>query len=166
MQSSSPGSAGFPVPLAGYKDSQSALLSSSTTGGSESVLYTPASLPTVGDATRSVWMHVESQGTDPLAREGSETDLANEADVCIIGSGMTGVSVLYHLAKLLNNKAEVLKSKPVRVVMLDARDFCALSPTAWCRFISLNDIFQGSGATGESSGQLGDTIFIKRPIYT
>lgn len=75
------------------------------------------SLP-VSNATRSFWM-AGTPGVNPLARVGSTGPLTTDADVCIIGSGITGVSAAYHLSKLLGNEAAALS-----VVILEARDFC------------------------------------------
>ncbi|KAH9989908.1 FAD dependent oxidoreductase [Russula compacta] len=86
------------------------------------------SLP-VSNATRSFWM-AGKPGVNPLARIGSTGPLTTDADICIIGSGITGVSVAYHLSKLLGNEATALS-----VVILEARDFC-------------------SGATGRNGGHL------------
>ncbi|KAJ6614137.1 FAD dependent oxidoreductase-domain-containing protein [Mycena sp. CBHHK59/15] len=47
----------------------------------------PADLP-VSNPTHSFW--INSPGANPLAGEGSTGDLTDEADVCIIGSGITG----------------------------------------------------------------------------
>ena len=74
---------------------------------------TPASLP-VPNSTHSFWLH-PSKEVNPLAKEGSEGDIASDADICIIGSGITGVSAAYHLSKSLPDK---------KVVILEARDFC------------------------------------------
>ncbi|KAE9401989.1 FAD dependent oxidoreductase [Gymnopus androsaceus JB14] len=75
---------------------------------------------------------------NPLAKEGSTGPLSTEeADVCIIGSGITGVSVAYHLA----NAVDRAKQEPLKVVILEARDFC-------------------SGATGRNGGHLTPIAFI------
>lgn len=88
----------------------------------------PAPLP-VSNSTRSFWLHPSDtrssnetyEDVNPLAKEGSEGDLTKDADVCIIGSGISGVGVAYHLSKLPMNR---------KVVILEARDFCArFSPT-------------------------------------
>ncbi|KAG6844794.1 hypothetical protein H0H87_003723 [Tephrocybe sp. NHM501043] len=84
----------------------------------------------VPNSTRSFWNTPES---NPLAREGSEGQLISDADVCIIGSGITGVSAAYHLAKNL-------EGTQLNVEILEARDFC-------------------SGATGRNGGHLTAEIF-------
>ncbi|EPS94337.1 hypothetical protein FOMPIDRAFT_1026232 [Fomitopsis schrenkii] len=89
----------------------------------------PAPLP-VANWTKSFW--INAPGANPLAAEGSEGPLTQDADVCILGSGLTGVSAAYHLGKELEGQEDVEKLK---VVILDARDFCA-------------------GATGRNGGQL------------
>jgi glycine/D-amino acid oxidase-like deaminating enzyme len=51
--------------------------------------------------------------------------LTEDADICIIGSGITGVSAAYHLAKQLEPKIAGNDVNLVRkVVILEARDFC------------------------------------------
>ncbi|KAG6840776.1 hypothetical protein C0991_004501 [Blastosporella zonata] len=92
-----------------------------------------ASLP-VPNSTHSFW--IDTPGANPLAREGSESELTPEADVCIIGSGITGVSAAYHLAKTLATR----EGGQVKAVVLDARDFC-------------------SGATGRNGGHLTPVHF-------
>ncbi len=78
------------------------------------------SLP-VSNATRSFWMD-GAPGANPLARAGSTGSLTADAGICIIGSGITGVSVAYHLSKLLGNNAT--SQEALSVVVLEARDFC------------------------------------------
>lgn len=77
----------------------------------------PAGLP-VPNPSRAFWTHGEPD-CNPLAREGSDGPLASDADVCIIGSGITGVSCAYHLAQLQGRH-----DHPLKIVILEARDFC------------------------------------------
>ncbi|KAF7308157.1 DAO domain-containing protein [Mycena chlorophos] len=96
--------------------------------------HQPAALPHP-NPTHSFWTH--TPGANPLASEGSTGPLTDAADVCIVGSGITGVSASYHLAKAV--KVGTLpvpagKSR-LRAVVLEARDFC-------------------SGATGRNGGNL------------
>ncbi len=70
-----------------------------------------SSLP-VANPTKSFW--IDSPGANPLAKEGSVGDLTVEADVCIIGSGITGISAAYHLSRTAG----------LKVAVLEARDFC------------------------------------------
>lgn len=81
----------------------------------------PAGLPSPCP-TRSFWAD-SSPGANPLAREGSTGPLTSDADVCIIGSGMTGVGVAYHLSEAIETNVE--RQSPLKVVILEARDFCA-----------------------------------------
>jgi hypothetical protein len=78
------------------------------------------SLP-VSNATRSFWMD-GAPGVSPLARAGSTGPLTTDADICVIGSGITGVSVAYHLSRLFGNNA--MSQDALSVVVLEARDFC------------------------------------------
>ncbi|KZV72829.1 FAD dependent oxidoreductase [Peniophora sp. CONT] len=88
-----------------------------------------ASLP-VTNPTKAFWTH-STPDCNPLAAEGSDGPLTAEADVCIIGSGITGVSIAYHLSNLIKKG----DSANPRVVIIEARDFC-------------------SGATGRNGGHL------------
>lgn len=83
-----------------------------------------ARLP-VPNPTHSFW--INTPGANPLAAEGSEGPLTSDADVCIIGSGITGVSSAYHLSKSIGDK-------PLKVVILEARDFCE-SRHVTCSFV-------------------------------
>lgn len=78
------------------------------------------SLP-VSNATHSFWMY-GAPDVNPLARVGSTGPLTADADICIIGSGITGVSVAYHLSKLFGDNAT--SHDTLSVVILEARDFC------------------------------------------
>ncbi|KAI9455035.1 FAD dependent oxidoreductase-domain-containing protein [Russula earlei] len=92
----------------------------------------------VSNSTPSFWM-AGAPGVNPLARVGSTGTLTADADICIIGSGITGVSVAYHLSKLFGDN--VTLRDPLSVVILEARDFC-------------------SGATGRNGGHLTPHSFI------
>ncbi|KAF8346457.1 FAD dependent oxidoreductase [Amanita rubescens] len=89
----------------------------------------PSDLP-VPNATKSFW--INTSGANPLAEEGSHGRLTQEADVCIIGSGISGVSAAYYLSK---------SELPLSVVILEAREFC-------------------SGATGRNGGHLTPNPFL------
>lgn len=100
----------------------------------------PAPLP-VANWTKSFW--INAPGANPLAAEGSEGPLTQDADVCILGSGLTGVSAAYHLGKELEGQEDVEKLK---VVILDARDFCKIVvPTPQRSALNAS---VGAGATG------------------
>ncbi|KAJ7088678.1 FAD dependent oxidoreductase [Mycena epipterygia] len=94
----------------------------------------PADLPHA-NPTHSFWTH--SPNANPLAGAGSTGELTDTADVCIIGSGMTGVSSAYHLAHAVESGTFPLPqgADQLRAVVLEARDFC-------------------SGATGRNGGNL------------
>ena len=99
--------------------------------------------PPVQNATKSFWLGKPED--NPLADEGSRGPLPEEADICIIGSGITGVSAAWHLSQTLKGHKD-----NTSVVVLEAREFCE-----W-RFSVSNDgclvygclFFPGSGATG------------------
>jgi len=73
------------------------------------------------NATGSFWTD-SAPGVNPLARAGSTGPLTTDADICVIGSGLTGVSVAYHLSKLFRSNAT--SHDALSVVVLEARDFC------------------------------------------
>jgi len=77
------------------------------------------SLP-VEHPTKSFWL--DTPGANPLADEGSKGPLSEKADVCIIGSGMTGSSAAWHISNLFKGASD-----PLSVVVLEARKFCKLS---------------------------------------
>ena len=97
----------FPVPLNQLDVHQQVF------NAQEHLAYKPASLP-VPNSTYSFWLHPSNE-VNPLAKEGSSGDFANDADICIIGSGITGVSAAYRISKNAPEK---------KVVVLEARDFC------------------------------------------
>lgn len=73
----------------------------------------------VANSTESFWLRAPN--VLPLPTHGSEGPLATDADICIIGSGMTGVSAAYHLANSFSNRA---RESPLKVTILEAREFC------------------------------------------
>jgi FAD dependent oxidoreductase len=64
----------------------------------------------------------------PIARQGYDAPLPLDADIVIIGSGITGTSV----AKALLEQDR--GTEPLKIVMLDARDACS-GATGRCVFI-------------------------------
>lgn len=81
-----------------------------------------ASLP-VPSPTRSFWS--TDPTTSPSPSEGSEGLLTEDADICIIGSGITGCSAAYHLAKTFkHHNIAHTDGRPITVAILEARDFC------------------------------------------
>ncbi|KAL0069973.1 hypothetical protein AAF712_002870 [Marasmius tenuissimus] len=93
----------------------------------------PASLPAT-NPTKSFWLDPED---NPLAKQGSTGPFASdEVDICIIGSGITGISTLWHLVNGLKSR-----TKNTTVMVLEARDFC-------------------SGATGRNGGHLLPNPFL------
>ena len=81
------------------------------------------SLP-VANSTKSFWF--TDPGVHPAPNEGSDGPLTSDADICIIGSGITGVSTAYHLAKAFKDDQTLLRGsqKQIKAVILEARDFC------------------------------------------
>lgn len=61
-------------------------------------------------------------GDNPLSREGADGPLPDQVDICIIGSGITGVGFAYHISELLKNSKDC--TVPLKVLILEARDFC------------------------------------------
>jgi len=94
----------------------------------------------VANSTKSFWF--TEPVVHPRPNEGSEGPLTRDADICIIGSGITGVSAAYHLAKAFDEDREVASGleRPVKAVILEAREFC-------------------SGATGRNGGHLTASKF-------
>ncbi len=103
----------------------------------------PNDLP-VPNPTKSFW--INTPGANPLADEGSHGRLTQEADLCIIGSGMSGVSAAYYLSK-----------SNLSVVILEAREFCQLS---FFNLLQPTDVLVGSGATGRNGGHLTPNPFL------
>jgi len=115
---------GLSVPLDSHQAFEQFFLESPPSG--------PASLP-VPNPTKSFWTHPglssdwrtnseDPEGNkyaNPYAREGSEDPLPTKADIVIIGSGITGISLALELSKLVR-QAE----RRMHVVILEARDFC------------------------------------------
>lgn len=79
-----------------------------------------ATLP-VPNPTRSFWLY-GTPDANRLAQEGSTDELPRDVDICIIGSGITGVSAAYHLSKQFDDHE--LPDKPLKTIIIEARDFC------------------------------------------
>ncbi|THU98084.1 DAO-domain-containing protein [Dendrothele bispora CBS 962.96] len=101
--------------------------------------HPPASLP-VSNPTKSFW--INTPNANPLANEGSQGALTKEADVCVIGSGMAGISAVYHMANAVVGHSE----RKLEAVVLEAREFC-------------------SGATGRNGGHLTPYSFFNFRDY-
>lgn len=109
----------LPVPLNVLADHDAILQAISSQFRTGSPL---SSLP-VANPTQSFWLR--SANVVPAPTHGSDGPLTSDADICIIGSGITGVSAAYHLAKLFSTN---YGHGSVSVVMLEARDFCQQCP--------------------------------------
>ncbi|OJA15908.1 hypothetical protein AZE42_10094 [Rhizopogon vesiculosus] len=100
----------------------------------------PTGLP-FANPTQSFWTD-SSPNANLLASRGSEGPLTDDADICIVGSGITGVGVAYHLAQAAQATGYAsMREGPLKVVILEARDFC-------------------SGATGRNGGHLRAATYI------
>ncbi|KAJ3560323.1 hypothetical protein NP233_g10911 [Leucocoprinus birnbaumii] len=100
----------------------------------------PWSTLPVSNPTKSFW--IDTPNANPLAREGSTGPLGfgdEDIDVCIIGSGITGVSAAYHLQRSFGVGATETGVER-KIVILEAREFC-------------------SGATGRNGGHLTANYF-------
>jgi hypothetical protein len=84
----------------------------------------PPGLP-VANPTRAFWTH-GTPDANPLAEFGSAGGLVQDADVCVVGSGITGVGAAYHLSRMWP-----ADRAPLKTVVFEARDFCECVP--WAR---------------------------------
>ena len=81
------------------------------------------SLPSL-NSTTSFWLALPPEES-PLANVGSTGSLTQDADICVIGSGITGVGVVWHLVK--NFQDHSLKDgAKMKIVLLEARQFCKI----------------------------------------
>lgn len=87
---------------------------------SDHILRPRVSLPSL-NSTNSFWLHLSPEES-PLADVGSTGSLTQDADVCVIGSGITGVGVAWHLVKDFQESLE--ESAKMKIVLLEARQFC------------------------------------------
>ena len=78
------------------------------------------SLPSL-NSTTSFWLDLPPEDS-PLADVGSTGSLTQDADICVIGSGITGVGVVWHLVKDLQESLE--EGAKMKIVLLEARQFC------------------------------------------
>lgn len=85
-----------------------------------SVLGPRVSLPSL-NSTTSFWLDLPPEEC-PLADVGSTGSLTQDADICVIGSGITGVGVVWHLVKNLQDSLE--DHAKMKIVLLEARQFC------------------------------------------
>ena len=76
------------------------------------------------NSTTSFWLDLPPEES-PLANVGSTGSLTKDADVCVIGSGITGVGVVWHLVKNLRDSLE--DDAKMKIVLLEARQFCKVT---------------------------------------
>jgi hypothetical protein len=68
----------------------------------------------------SFWL---SEPSSKLLGHRTTKDLPQQVDVAVVGSGISGVSVLYHLLEELKKK-KTAKQKTMTVLVLEAREVC------------------------------------------
>ncbi|KAI0750607.1 FAD dependent oxidoreductase [Irpex lacteus] len=110
----------------------------------------PPSLP-VANGTIPFWVRYLDKDHKPSVTHGSEGPLTEDADICIIGSGITGVSAAYHLSRAVASGQWTSNTTgPLKTVILEAREFCSgatgrngghLTPHAFAHFTSLSKLF-------------------------
>ncbi|KAK9893691.1 FAD dependent oxidoreductase [Cystobasidium minutum MCA 4210] len=79
----------------------------------------PAPLP-VSNPTRSFWLYSDPD-CNPLGDHGSTSVLPDSVDILIIGSGISGISTLYHLVQSLRNTSRSV----TKIAVMEARQFCS-----------------------------------------
>ena len=84
------------------------------------ILDPRVSLPSL-NSTTSFWLDLPPEES-PLANVGSTGSLTQDADICVIGSGITGVGVVWHLVRNLQDGLE--DGVKMKIVLLEARQFC------------------------------------------
>ena len=89
-------------------------------GTTAGVIGPRVSLPSL-NSTTSFWLDLPPEES-PLANVGSTGSLTQDADICVIGSGITGVGVVWHLVKNLQDSLE--DGAKMKIVLLEARQFC------------------------------------------
>ena len=86
--------------------------------------HQPSGLPSTNPSP-SFW---HSEPSSKLLGYRSTVDLPQEVDIAVIGSGISGVSVVYHLLEGLEKKKKpedgTVKNKPTTVLVLEAREVC------------------------------------------
>jgi hypothetical protein len=86
-------------------------------------LQVPSTLQSVlpvPNPTEPFWLDIGNNPEYDLAKSGSIGPLTSDAEICIIGSGSSGISAAYHLSKLLKDSGD----SETKIVLLEARDFC------------------------------------------
>lgn len=117
----------LPVPLHVWADQHAVLQAQPP------ATVTPA-IP-VPNPTVSFWQRDLDVSPEPA--HGSDGPLTADADICIVGSGISGVSAAYHLAKIFAEKGS---SQPIKAVILEARDFCQCAAHCSPRFANYSAV--------------------------
>ncbi|GAA5964276.1 hypothetical protein JCM3765_002794 [Sporobolomyces pararoseus] len=107
---------------------QSPPLAPSSTGFSAALLshfppsgsFSPSDAPNDGPLD-SFWT---KNFTSPLSDQGKDLQLPEQADVVVIGSGLTGVFAVDQLVEQLS-KTGLTSSEKLKIVVLEARGFCS-----------------------------------------
>lgn len=94
------------------------------------------------DYTVSFWL-ANARNSHHLERRTTQ-DLPTEVDLCIIGSGLSGVMLVYFLMTALADSKD--PQEPLRILMLEARQFC-------------------HGATGRNGGHCRPDTYLGYPGY-
>lgn len=91
----------------------------------------PCSPPNSKDPLLSFWL---KEFESPLSNRGEHDQLPQEADVVVIGSGLTGVCAVDRLVEAL---CSIKGERKVRVVVVEAREFCSGATGQFASIVNL-----------------------------
>lgn len=95
----------------------------------------PPSPPPHPDPLPSYWLQ---NWSSVLTHAGMDAELPQEADVVVIGSGLTGTCFVDELVRLLTgDEGGRFEGRTVKVVVLEARTFCSGATGAYSVFVVL-----------------------------
>lgn len=80
----------------------------------------PSGLPSTNPSS-SFW-HTEPSSL--LLGHRTTEDLPTEADIVVVGTGISGASVVHHSLEKLKTRAEEGERKKLNVLVLEAREVC------------------------------------------